>query len=98
MTDNDKQLLDSVKQMEDEAPSVGLCGFAFKILHDEIAKLITDRDDAAQYRAPLRVLPYKGYAGKCPRCSVVFLDDSTKFCGNCGQLLKWETEAQDGIV
>jgi hypothetical protein len=44
MTDKDRQLLDSVKQMEEQAPEVGLCGFPFKILHDEIAKLIAERD------------------------------------------------------
>lgn len=89
MTDNDKQLLDSVKQMEEEAPSVGLCGYPFKILHDEIEKLIAERDELADFRNPMPPLPYKGYAGQCPRCRVVFLDDSTKFCGNCGQALEW---------
>ena len=29
--------------------------------------------------------------GKC-KCGVVFLDKSTKYCGNCGQKLNWEAE------
>lgn len=93
MTENDKQLLDSVKEMEAQAPSVGLCGFAFKVLYDEIAKLITERDGAAQYRDPMRVLPDKLYfgVGVCPRCGAVFLN-STPFCGNCGQALDWESK------
>lgn len=44
MTDKDRGLLNAVKQMEEEAPSVGLCGFAFKILYDEIEALISERD------------------------------------------------------
>ena len=91
MTDNDKQLLDSVKQMEEEAPSVGLCSYPFKILHDEIEKLIEERDGLMAYREPKRVLTDKCYfgVGVCPRCGVVFLDSSTNFCGNCGQALEW---------
>ena len=27
--------------------------------------------------------------GKCPNCNAVFIDKSTKFCGNCGQALDW---------
>lgn len=44
MTDKDRQLLHAVKEMEEDAPSVGLCGFAFKILYDEIEALINERD------------------------------------------------------
>lgn len=44
MTDNERALLDSVKQMEKDAPGVGLCSYPFKILYDEIEQLIKDRD------------------------------------------------------
>ena len=47
MTKNDQALLDAVKQMEEEAPSVGLCGFAFKVLREEIEKIIAERDALA---------------------------------------------------
>lgn len=39
------------------------------------------------YRKPKMVMPHAGYAGQCPSCGVVFLDDSTHFCGNCGQAI-----------
>lgn len=60
MTKNDQALLDGVKQMEEEAPSVGLCGFPFRILREEIAKLIEERDslkDAARWVAVADRLP-----------------------------------------
>lgn len=31
---------------------------------------------------------YTGYPGQC-RCGAVFLDKSSKYCGNCGQKLDW---------
>lgn len=27
--------------------------------------------------------------GKCPRCKAVFLDKTTKYCGECGQKIDW---------
>ena len=27
--------------------------------------------------------------GRCPNCDAVFMDKSTRFCGNCGQALDW---------
>ena len=44
------------------------------------------------YREPQMVKPCAGYAGQCPNCGAVFLDDSTLFCGNCGQALKWAAD------
>lgn len=43
------------------------------------------------YRKPAKVKPYKPYKGSCPNCGAVFLDSSTKFCGNCGQALDWSS-------
>ena len=31
---------------------------------------------------------YIGYPGQC-KCGAVFLDISSKYCGNCGQKLDW---------
>lgn len=45
MTKNDQALLAAVKEMEEQAPSVGLCGFPFKILREEIAAIIAERDE-----------------------------------------------------
>ena len=28
--------------------------------------------------------------GRCPNCDAVFMDKSTRFCGNCGQALDWD--------
>ena len=44
MTDSDRNLIYCVKQMEEEAPGVGLCSFPFKILREEIECLIAERD------------------------------------------------------
>lgn len=38
---------------------------------------------------PYKPKEYMGYPGKC-RCGAVFLDKSSKYCGNCGQRLSWE--------
>jgi hypothetical protein len=91
MSEKDQALLAAVNEMEEQAPSVGLCGYPFKILRKEIAKLIEERDGLLAYREPKRVLPEKRYfgVGICPRCGVVFVNDSTPFCGNCGQALEW---------
>lgn len=40
-------------------------------------------------KSPLPETRYYGH-GKCPRCAAVFLDKSTRYCGNCGQALAWE--------
>lgn len=49
---------------------------------------------ALEKHMPQKPLPEdKWYGnGKCPRCNAVFLDKSTKYCGNCGQALDWGQE------
>ena len=37
---------------------------------------------------PYKPKRYEGFPGQC-RCGAVFLDKSTKYCGNCGQKLDW---------
>ena len=45
--------------------------------------------EALEKQVPKKPLPYKGWEGKCPTCSVIFIDRSTNYCGNCGQKLDW---------
>lgn len=84
-----QELLDGLREMEEQAPSVGLCTLPFKLLIGKAEEIISERDRLAAYREEKMVKPYKGYAGQCPSCGVVFLDDLTHFCGNCGQMLDW---------
>lgn len=85
--DNAKDLLSGLDEMAEEAPGVGLCSLPFKLLRQKAEVLIEERYKLAAYRLPRMVKPYTGYAGQCPSCGVVFLDDSTHFCGNCGQAI-----------
>lgn len=47
--------------------------------------------EAIEKQIPQTPLPEERYYGngKCPRCGVVFIDKSTRYCGNCGQALDW---------
>lgn len=49
---------------------------------------------AVEKQIPKKPLPEERYygIGKCPNCSAVFLDKSTKYCGNCGQALDWSDD------
>lgn len=89
MNEREKTVLDGLKQMEDEAPSVGLCATPFRLIREEMEQVIRERDGLMAYREPKRVLPDQRYfgVGVCPRCGVVFFNDSTPFCGNCGQAI-----------
>ena len=88
----EQEIMDGLDEMIKDAPGVGLCTFPFKFLRDAVSDLIEDRRKLRAYREPRTVLPYNGYAGKCPECGVVFLDDSTQFCGNCGQKIAFPAE------
>ena len=47
--------------------------------------------EAGRFRIKRKPLPdtfYYGY-GKCPSCGVIFTDNSTNCCRNCGQALDW---------
>lgn len=89
MNEREKTMLDGLKQMEDDAPSVGLCATPFRLIREEMERIIVERDGLMAYREPQRVLPDKRYygVGVCPRCGAVFIDSSTPYCGNCGQKL-----------
>lgn len=41
----DKELIQGIDEMIEQAPNVGLCAFPFKILRDGINDLIAERDD-----------------------------------------------------
>ena len=84
-----EELLDGIDEMIKDAPGVGLCALPFRIIRDEVADLIKEVEELKSYREDARVLPYQLYAGKCPKCGVVFLDDSTAYCGNCGQKIRF---------
>lgn len=54
--------------------------------------------DALKKGLELQTLPEPKYfgVGRCPRCGIVFIDDSTAYCGNCGQKIRFE-ERTDGM-
>ncbi|MBR7150423.1 MAG: hypothetical protein IKD01_05350 [Oscillospiraceae bacterium] len=89
MTEREKTVLDGLKQMEAEAPSVGLCVTPFRVIREELERVYAERDGLMAYREPKRVLPDKRYfgVGVCPSCGAVFLACSTNYCGNCGQAI-----------
>lgn len=91
MNEREKTVLDGLKQMEADAPSVGLCATPFRVILEEMERIIEERDGLLAYREPKRVVPDKRYfgVGICPSCGAVFLDNSTPFCGCCGQALEW---------
>lgn len=45
--------------------------------------------EAIRKQIPFKPKRYTGYPGQC-RCGAVFLDKSSKYCGNCGQRLDWK--------
>ena len=47
MTEREKQLLEGVKRMEDEAPSVGLCAAPFRVIGEELERVYAERDALA---------------------------------------------------
>lgn len=92
MTESDEKLLAAIDQMAEQAPGVGLCSTPFKMLHDEVRTILLEKTYLAAYREPKAVKPYKGWHGQCPSCGVVFLDDSTPYCGACGQRITFPKE------
>lgn len=52
---------------------------------------------AIEKQMPKKMLPEQRYygIGKCSRCGVIFIDDTTKYCGNCGQAIDWEKGESD---
>lgn len=84
-----QELLDGLREMEEEAPGVGLCTLPFKLLIGKAEEIIAERDRLAAYREEKMVKPYTGHAGQCPSCGLVFRDGLTHFCGNCGQAIRW---------
>lgn len=58
-----------------------------------LSDLVQEAEDCAlsaiKKQIPKKPLPYKGWEGECPTCGVIFIDRTTKYCGNCGQALDW---------
>lgn len=44
--------------------------------------------EAKEKQIPYKPKEYQMYCGKC-KCGAVFLDKSTRYCGNCGQAIDW---------
>ena len=88
----DDEFLQGINNLIAEAPKAGLCAMPFQVIRDYVTGLIAEKNDLKSRNEPMRVNSYKLYAGQCPRCGVVFLDDSTAYCGNCGQALEWRKD------
>lgn len=43
MTTRETALLDGIKQMEEQAHTVGLCALPFTVLYDEVSHLINEK-------------------------------------------------------
>lgn len=95
MTRDERNLLDSIKAMEQDAPNVGLCSMPFTVLYTQVAQIIEEKDQLLRFRVSEPVKPRKGWYGQCPSCGAVFLDDSTSFCGNCGQAITFKKEGNN---
>lgn len=87
MTDNERNLLDDISMMESTAAKIGLCAMPFKLLGEQVTKIISEKDKLAAFRQPTTVISVDGWAGQCPNCKAVFLDPYLPYCGNCGQAL-----------
>ena len=68
------------------------------MIEKEISDIVKGQDkvdlylaiiDALSKQLPYKPKPYRNFAGMC-RCGVIFLDKTTRYCGNCGQKLNWE--------
>lgn len=90
----DYELMAGIDEMIEDAPGVGLCKLPFKMIRDAVADVVSERNRLKAYRTPQPVKPYTDPfidgVGRCPRCNAVFLDSSTRYCGNCGQRLAWD--------
>ena len=84
MTDTDKLLLDSITDMAEQAPSVGLCSVPFRVMHTMTWEIISERDKLLGYRIPIIAT-----AGKCPTCGTI-ADPYANYCWKCGQRLEPE--------
>lgn len=58
---------------------------------DDLEEALKLAKEALKKQIPEKLLPEQRYygIGKCSRCGVVFTDDTTKYCGNCGQAIEW---------
>lgn len=65
--------------------------WTYKPTEIEAAKLAIA---ALEKQIPKKPLPENKYyyIGKCPSCCAVFLDNTTKYCGSCGQALDWSED------
>ena len=64
------------------------CELYAECTHETQADIARLSISALEKQIPMKPSAYEGYEGKC-KCGAVFLDRSTKYCGNCGQALDW---------
>ena len=81
MTANERELLDGIDAMGDDATAIGLCASPFMALKTLVSELIAEKDKLFAYREPKRI-----ENGKCPSCGTI-ADPWDKYCCECGQRL-----------
>lgn len=61
------------------------------VSNDEKSRCFSLAVDALEKQIPKKPLEEKRYygIGKCPTCNAVFMDNTTNYCGNCGQAIDW---------
>lgn len=84
-----QELLDGLREMEEEAPGVGLCALPFKLLIGKAEEIISERDKLAAYREGKPLVRHGNTIGHCPRCGTSVFGVSN-FCGFCGQAIRWD--------
>lgn len=81
--------MDGLREMEEEAPSVGLCTLPFKLLISKAEEIIAERDRLAEYREEKPLVRHGNTLGVCPRCGTPVFGVASAFCGFCGQAIGW---------
>ena len=70
--------------------------YSYGISHDIFSEPVTSyaraAADALEKQIAKKPNPDKKFYGFgfCPTCNACFMDNSTNYCGNCGQKLDWK--------
>ena len=88
MTMLETTLLNSITEMAEQTPSVGLCPAPFRTMHALVWEIVKERDELMRYREPQTAT-----GGKCPRCGR-FVDPYDNYCGDCGQRIVSEERGE----
>lgn len=91
MKDTERELLDGIQRMEQQAAELGLCSLPFMIVRGSVEELIEERDALLSEKIP-RAAEYTDDGDYvCPQCGIAF-DVAYNFCPVCGQPLIWGYE------